>query len=275
MSGIVKKSQVDVFADAPGVNVWRTRRQLKGNAVVDLVSLPRLGLVVPPENPTAEPELNRLLGERTNVFAARFPVVAGLGLRQALEAWNASLPATLAQFGGMRLDAAVVACSASHYLLSPRGDREFCERLSARAGYPVISTPQAILAACQALGVDRLTLVSPYEPWLTRTSRAYWEEAGLHVSAVVPVPAGDGYDPYRVTTAAILAGIRRQELPDDATLLFTGTGMATLAVLDALAATTDRPLLSSNLTAAWWAQRILARPAAHPLLARLRQPRPS
>lgn len=254
---------------------------MKGDTTVDLVSLPRLGLVVPPENPTAEPELNRLLGAGTNVFAARFPVVTGTALRQVLDVWNASLPATLAQFGGMRLDAAVVACSASHYLLAPHGDREFCERLSATAGYPVISTPQATLAACQALGIERLTLVSPYEPWLTQTSRAYWEQAGLHVAAVVGVPADNGYDPYRVTTAAILGRIRRQQLPDDAALLFTGTGMATLAALDALAATTDRPLLSSNLAAAWWAQRVLARPPGHPLLRRLRpvaavqQPRPS
>ncbi|GIF02786.1 maleate cis-trans isomerase family protein [Actinoplanes siamensis] len=236
---------------------------------MDLVALPRLGVVVPPENPTAEPEFNQLLGSGVNVYAARFPGARGAGLRETLQAWNDALPQTLAQFGGMRLDAAIVACSASHYLLSPRGDRAFCDRLSQSAGFPVQSSTQAILAACEASGVERLTLVSPYEPWLTETSRAFWTQAGLDVVGVVPVPAADGFDPYRVTTADILGRIRRHRLRDDAALLFTGTGMGTLPALEALARTTGQVLLSSNLAGAWWTSRVLGKEPGHPLLRRL------
>ncbi|MFD0427943.1 hypothetical protein ACFQ60_06245 [Streptomyces zhihengii] len=157
---------------------------------MDLFSLPRLGVVVPPENPTAEPEFNHLLGTGLNVYTARFPTTPGLGLRRMLETYNEVLPDTLGDFGGLRLDATVVACSASHYLLDPAGDRAFCEELSVRVRHPVRSSTQAVLAACEALGVSRLTLVSPYEPWLTDVSRAYWERAGLTVDGVVLVPAG-------------------------------------------------------------------------------------
>ncbi|MFC7986891.1 hypothetical protein [Streptomyces sp. NPDC057336] len=174
----------------------------------------------------------------------------------------------------MRLEAAVVACSASHYLLGPEGDRVFCESLSAKTGYPVVSSTQAILAACEALGVDRLTLVSPYEPWLTETSRRFWEAAGLRVDEVVAVPAGeDLYDPYRVTTATLLDPLRARDFPGGTTLLFTGTGMATLEALEELARGTDRVLLTSNLASAWWALREVEVGCdgfeAHPLLRRL------
>lgn len=246
---------------------------------MDLLSLPRLGLVVPPENPTAEPEFGALLGGRVNVYTARFPTTPGLGLRDMLESYNRVLPDTLGRFGGMRLDAAVVACSASHYLLGPDGDRAFCAELSGRTGYPVTSSTQAILAACAALGVRRLTLVSPYQPWLTDTSRAFWERAGLTVDGIVSVPAGpapDGgphYDPYRVTTASILDRTAAAGHPDDTAVLFTGTGMGTLAALDELARREPgRVLLTSNLASAWWARRTLAGGDAgpeHPLLGRL------
>ncbi|MFE9443002.1 arylmalonate decarboxylase [Streptomyces sp. NPDC006602] len=245
---------------------------------MDLFSLPRLGVVVPPENPTAEPEFNHFVGAGMNVYTARFPVTPGAGLRDMLETYNRVLPDTLGDFGGMRLDASVVACSASHYLLNPDGDRSLCEELSERVGHPVRSSTQAILAVCEALGVTRLTLVSPYQPWLTDTSRAFWERAGLKVDDVVLVPAGcnpDGgehFDPYEVTTREILRRIRERRIPDDAALLFTGTGMGTLAALTELAREDAvRPLLSSNLASAWWARRTVRADtgAAHPLLRRL------
>ncbi|MFE7835503.1 arylmalonate decarboxylase [Streptomyces sp. NPDC057474] len=245
---------------------------------MDLFSLPRVGVVVPPENPTAEPEFNCLLGAGMNVYTARFPVTPGAELRAMLETYNRVLPDTLGGFGGMRLDAAVVACSASHYLLNPDGDRALCDELSAHVGYPVVSSTQAILALCEALGETRLTLVSPYEPWLTDTSRAFWERAGLKVDDVVLVPAarnpdgGDLYDPYEVTTREILRRIRERRSPGGTALLFTGTGMGTLAALTELAREdTGRPLLSSNLASAWWARRAAGAGtgAAHPLLRRL------
>ncbi|WP_055495246.1 arylmalonate decarboxylase [Streptomyces sp. TP-A0356] len=246
---------------------------------MDLLTLPRLGLVVPPENPTAEPEFTTLLGHRVNVYTARFPVTPGLGLKDMLEYYNRVLPDTLGRFGSMQLDAAVVACSASHYLLGPDGDRAFCAELSERAGFPVRSATQAILAACEALGVRRLTLVSPYQPWLTDVSRDFWERAGLVVDGVVLVPArsapgGDRhYDPYQVTTSAILERIDASELPDGAAVLFTGTGMGTLAALRELARREPgRTLLTSNLASVWWARHTLLGTAAgeeHPLLRRL------
>ncbi|MFD5749020.1 arylmalonate decarboxylase [Streptomyces sp. NPDC127033] len=245
---------------------------------MDLFSTPRLGVVVPPENPTAEPEFNHLIGAGMNVYTTRFPVTPGAELRGMLETYNRVLPDTLGNFGGMRLDAAVVACSASHYLLNPDGDRALCDELSAGVGYPVASSTQAILALCEALGETRLTLVSPYQPWLTDTSRAFWERAGLKVDDVVLVPAarnpdgGDHYDPYEVTTREILRRIRERRVTDGTALLFTGTGMGTLAALTELAREgTGRPLLSSNLASAWWARRAAGTGtgAAHPLLKRL------
>lgn len=237
---------------------------------MNLVSVPRLGIVVPPENPTAEPEFRELLGGGLSGYTTRFPITPGRGLREMLETYNEVLPTVLTGFGRMRLDAAVVSCSASHYLLSPDGDRKFCDMLGDRVGFPVASSTRATLAACEVTGTTRLTLVSPYEPWLTDLSRAYWEQAGLTVDRVVRVPAGDHFDPYAVTTGQILDQLGRHDLRGDSAVLFTGTGMRTLASLDKLSKDLDQVLLSSNLASAWWALRATgATPGTHPLLKRL------
>jgi maleate isomerase len=247
---------------------------------MDIIPLPRLGLVVPPENPIAEPEFNRLIGDETNVYTTRFPMTYGMTLQETMSGYNDVLPGTLAAFGRMRLDAAVVACNASHYLLHPDGDRAFCDELSDRFGFPVQSSTQALLALFRELGLTRLTLVTPYAPWLTETSHDYWEEAGLKVDGIVLAPAvedpaGDHeFDPYRVTTATLLDRVRAADLPGDGAVLFTGTGMGTLTAVAELAGEDpERTLLTSNAASAWWVRRTVGAtgPATHPLLRRLEE----
>ncbi|WNI14300.1 maleate cis-trans isomerase family protein [Actinacidiphila sp. ITFR-21] len=240
-----------------------------------LDSIPRLGLVVPPANAAAEPEIGGLVHPRLNTHTTRLPVLPGKDLRERLDTYNAVLPQTLGTFGTLRLDAAVIACTGSHYLLSPGGDRALCEALSDRIGAPVASATLAILAAAAAAGVERLVLVSPYQPWLTDLSRDYWEKAGLAVDRVVKVRAGGRFSPYDVTTAELLAQVRDAGVADDAALLFTGTGMSTLAALAELGRDSGRTLLTSNLATAWWALHTAGggepfdRPDTHPLLRRL------
>ncbi|MEU2065239.1 arylmalonate decarboxylase [Streptomyces sp. NPDC013455] len=246
---------------------------------MDIYPLPRLGLVVPPENPIAEPEFHRLIGSEMNVYTSRFPLTPGMGVKETMLSYNDVLADIIGAFGRMRLDAAVVACNASHYLLGPDGDRAFVTELSERFGFPVQSTTQAILAVCEAFGISRLTLVSPYWPWLTDTSASFWEEAGVTVDRVVLAPAVPGrtedehdFDPYRVTTRTILTQLREAGLPDEGAVLFTGTGMGTLAALAELDREFGRTtLLTSNLAAAWWARRAVGAAGAdvHPLLERL------
>ncbi|HEV2640185.1 MAG TPA: SDR family oxidoreductase [Actinocrinis sp.] len=186
--------------------------------------------------------------------------------------YNDVLPETLAGFGGMRLEAGLVACNASHYLLNPDGDRAYCAELSERFGFPLLSSTQAILALCEHLDVTNLVLVSPYAKWLTQTSHAYWEKAGITVDRVIELGDDQHFNPYDVTTKTILDNVRRARLPQDATILFTGTGMVTLTALAELAREGDgRTLITSNLAAAWWTRRTVGASATdiHPFLRRL------
>ncbi|MFI6905045.1 hypothetical protein ACIBKY_27555 [Nonomuraea sp. NPDC050394] len=213
----------------------------------------RVGVVVPPANPAVEPEFARLLGARADLHVTRFPVRPGLQLAERLDAYNEALPAMIRSFGGLPLDALVMACSGSRYLLGPELDRRRCEELSAEFGLPVASATEATRRALEHLGTREITLVSPYQPWLTDHADRFWSAAGVRVSRVIPVKAGERFAPYEVTTEELVGQIEQARAAPDAVLLLTGTGMPTLRAIGKLAEGNERVVLTSNLCGAWWA----------------------
>ncbi|MBF8187452.1 arylmalonate decarboxylase [Nonomuraea sp. K274] len=221
----------------------------------------RVGVIVAPANPSAEPELTRLLGSRADMHVTRFPVRHGTALAERLESYNSALPAMVWAFDGLQLNALVMACSEPRYLLGPDEDRDQCARLGEATGVPFASATLATREAMEHAQVSDIVLVSPYQPWLTDLAERFWKTAGLNVTQVLQVRAKDGYSPYAVTPRELISQVELAELPGDAVLLFTGTGMATLPVLERLSTGNDRVLLTSNLCTAWWAlSRALGRP---------------
>ncbi|WP_371856471.1 maleate cis-trans isomerase family protein [Nocardia anaemiae] len=208
---------------------------------------------MPPANPAVEPEFSRLLGARADLHVTRFPVRPGCSLAERLDAYNDALPEMIRSFGGLRLDALVMACSGSRYLLGPAEDRRNCAELSAEFGLPVASATEAIRRALEHLGADEVTLVSPYQPWLTASAERFWTTAGIRIAQVVAVQAGTHFAPYEVTTDQLVAQIEQAAVSRDAVLLLTGTGMRTLRAIDLLTEGNEWVVLTSNLCGVWWA----------------------
>ncbi|MEU6020220.1 hypothetical protein [Micromonospora sp. NPDC047134] len=213
-----------------------------------------LGIIVPPANPTVEPELRRLLPLEIRYHVARLPVVEG-PLEQRLDRYAELLPDTAATLAGMAVAATYNACTGCYYRPGRTETRQTDDAATARLGSPVFGAASAVRHLLDRLGVRTLTLVSPYPAWLTEQAAAFWRGTGRTVGTPVPVPGtGAIYDLTSTTVRdTVLQALQAPEggFPPGHAVLLTGTGAPSLDALDEVLPTAPVPVLSSNLAGAW------------------------
>lgn len=211
-----------------------------------------IGIAVPQANPTVEPEMTVLMPQGVSMVAAR--MTSGCSdPRERLIEYERELPATLACFDTLRLDAVGFACTGASYLLGVAAEDARLAEHGYKHGYPVVSAAQAIKAALQHLNVRRLALLSPYPAWLNDASHAYWGEQGIEIvkEEFITLPSSDTRGVYAIRNPAVLAASVPFAGCGAEALLLSGTGMPTLRALAPLERQLGIPVLSSNYCLAW------------------------
>ena len=214
-------------------------------------------MLVPPENPTVEPEMVRLMPRTVSVHAQRVPVLDS-DLRDRILGYNAAVESSIAGFGGLALDCVYYAMTGGSYLMGRTAELELIDRLAAQ-DVTFVPAGHAILEALERQGIGRVALISPYPDWLTDAAVSYWTSTGLDVVAVGKVPTGPG-GIYALGSQEVVDVVRSMLPEEPGALLLSGTGMPTLSAARTITAETGVQVLSSAIASgAAVLSRIVAR----------------
>ena len=218
----------------------------------------RLGFLVPPGNPTIEPEMMALAPPGVSLHFHRMVAHGATGSLDGQEERNRTMIAHLDDGLGLLAmvepDVVVIAHTATSYTLGRDGEAELLARLQQHSARRVITAFGAVAAALTRLGVRRVALGAPYSAETTAAGKAQLEACGF---AVVSHDNLKGVVNIYDETAERAYGLARSvDVPEAEAVFLSGTGMPTLPVLDILEQDLGKPVISSNLAMMWRALRL-------------------
>jgi len=221
----------------------------------------RIGVLLPPGNPTVEPELSAMVPAGVTLHFGRLETPPSVGkagehagMEERVRAYREGLAGPTAALSQVRPAVVLLAHTASSYALGYGNEQALVDRIASLAGAPALLAAQAVLAALRHLGVKRLALGTPYPESISRQGKAYWEAAGFEIAGYHRLE--NVTDIYAENEERAYELARRADAPEADAVLLSGTGLPTVAVLETLERDLGKPVLSSNQASLWQALRM-------------------
>jgi maleate cis-trans isomerase len=215
----------------------------------------RLGFLLPPGNPTIEPEMMAMAPEGVSLHFHRMVARGTPGSLDGQAERNRSmvehLDESVEMLALVKPDIITIAHTATSYDLGKA--EALLARLAQASGTRVTTAFASVAAALERLGVKRLALGAPYSAEVTLKGKAHLEAHGFEIVNFDNLKGVNNiYDEIAERAYRLARSVDR---PEAQAVFLSGTGMPTVAVLEMLEQDLRKPVISSNSAMMWLALR--------------------
>ena len=217
----------------------------------------RIGFLVPPGNPTVEPEMAELTPPGVSLHFTRMSAEGPAGTHAGQEERNRSqvesIPACVRLLSMVGPGVIVLAHTATSYTLGEAREAALVAEMEALGNARFITAFGGVLAALKALGVRRIAYATPYSAEMTTRGRLHLEKCGVNV--VSSGHLDNVRNIYEENSERAYAIARQVDHPDAEAIFLSGVGMPTLDALQVLEDDTGKPVISAASAMMWHALR--------------------
>jgi len=213
----------------------------------------RLGFLVPPGNPTVEPEMIALAPTGVSVHFSRLVAHGATGTHHGQEERNRTMVEHAGESASLlamvKPNVIMLAHTATSYTLGPQKETELMTRLREQCGTIVETAFASVLEALRVLGVRRIALGTPYGEETTLKGKALLEHHGF---AVVSHGRLENVQNIYDETPERAYRLGRAIDTDSVEAVFlSGLGMPTIPILETLERDLGKPAISAASAMMW------------------------
>ena len=210
----------------------------------------KIGLMVGSANISVERDFRNAAPDSVSLHGARMTLTGGDA--DAIRAMDPEIDSCAEHLGSAAVDLIVFGSTAGTLIGGPGYDAAVSERISARAGgIATLATSTAVLAALAALGLTRVSLVTPYADEVTDLIADFLSAGGHDVVSRAGRGLGStlafGDDPLATIIDFVNANVS-----DNADGVFLScTNWRAMDVAQALEDALGKPVVTSNQATVW------------------------
>ncbi len=216
----------------------------------------RLGMIVPSVNIVVEAWYPQIVPAGVSVHFARMLMPAGTSPERIIEMDRTDGVRSIHQLASCRPHAIAYGCTASSIVQGHAFDAHLRQEIRQIAGVPGTSATNSIFAACAALGLKRVTAVSPYSAEVDAAEHRFFAEGGVETIAGAHLGISDGFRLAEPAPEAILDLALGAWDPESDGLIIACLNFRSHPIIDALEARIGKPVVTSTQATFWHALRL-------------------
>lgn len=206
---------------------------------------PHIGVIVPANNTTMEPEIAKAAGYKAIVTPARVTRGAGLLTGGDLGPYKKQAWIAAEALADTRPDVVLYGCTAAGLLTGPAKDAAFTAELEALFKVPVVSTARAMVDILKREGVAKVDVVSPYHPEVNAALTAFLAHDGIEACRVSSLAAADVHALGRLTADDVYRVASQAPTPGAGAVFIACSQLPTADILPGLRGELGMPVWSS------------------------------
>ncbi|NBY63764.1 MAG: maleate cis-trans isomerase [Betaproteobacteria bacterium] len=197
-----------------------------------------------------EYEFGQMAGPQTSIHAQRIKHTDDS--EKSLLWLSTQAPQAAELLSHAKVQAICHGCTASGFLKTPQEDLDQAKELTAQTQIPCVTSAASIVGALRAVSAQKISVASPYEPWLNERVKIYLELAGFEVLAI----AGLGTQAHGSISAPVIKALAHEVMRTNTEALFIScSNFRTLSLITELENELGRPVITSNQASMWGALR--------------------
>ena len=211
----------------------------------------RVGLILPSVNIHMEPEFNRLWDVLPDIdyFATR--VFLTDTTEETLVEMEKGLSGAAELIETVGPEAVVYACTSGSFIKGPEWDEKIMEKITGICHCPSITASRAMVNALQAMGIKKLTLVTPYTDDINEHEKHFIETMGIEVVAMKGLQIVDAEILRTQTREQMMELACSADVASSQGVFISCTNVEGMYIAEELEKKLGKPVLSSNSATLW------------------------